>query len=231
MHREVTSRIRGATGWINEPELTDRPGAVLPDGCMDLMWIDGELLVSGADTGARPVPRTGGTKVGVRFAPGHLPLALDLPAAALADQQVALRDLPLDDGGARAVARAEAELSDTGARVDVLEQLAVDLGVGRESTAFADEVALRAGSGDTAADIADQLGLSARHLHRRCLVAFGYGPKLLGRVLRFQRAVALGRAGGQGAPVAAEAGYADQAHLARDVRALTGTTWTDLVTR
>jgi len=47
-------------------------------------------------------------------------------------------------------------------------------------------------------------------------------PAVLRRVLRFRRAVALLRAGVAPAEVAARAGYADQPHLSRDVRAFAG---------
>jgi AraC-like DNA-binding protein len=77
--------------------------------------------------------------------------------------------------------------------------------------------------------VADALGVSERQLHRRCLAHFGYGPKTVQRVLRFQDAVALARLDRPLARVAAEAGYADQAHLARDVKALAGVTLTDLL--
>jgi AraC-like DNA-binding protein len=77
--------------------------------------------------------------------------------------------------------------------------------------------------------VAERLGLSERQLHRRCLVLFGYGPKTLGRVLRFDRAVALARGGTAFADVAAAAGYADQAHLSREVRALAGVPLSTLV--
>lgn len=59
-------------------------------------------------------------------------------------------------------------------------------------------------------------------MHRRSLTAFGYGPKTLARVLRLQRALALARAGVPYADTAARTGFADQAHLARDVRELAG---------
>ena len=70
--------------------------------------------------------------------------------------------------------------------------------------------------------IAAVCGLSARHLQRRVRAAFGYGPKTLTRILRMQRAVVLARRGTPFAEVSATAGYADQAHLARDVKALAG---------
>lgn len=63
-------------------------------------------------------------------------------------------------------------------------------------------------------------------LRRRSLDAFGYGPRTLGRILRLRRALALAGAGMPYAEVAHTAGYADQAHLAREVRALAGTTLT-----
>ncbi|WP_320773407.1 helix-turn-helix domain-containing protein, partial [Streptomyces sp. CRN 30] len=77
-------------------------------------------------------------------------------------------------------------------------------------------------AGRPVAATADGLGVSARQLHRRSLAAFGYGPKTLARVLRLQRALALARKGVPFAETATRTGFADQAHLARDVRDLTG---------
>ena len=67
-----------------------------------------------------------------------------------------------------------------------------------------------------------ELSVSARTLRRRCEEAFGYGPKTIERILRFQRFVNLVRSStgmrlGDGAIAA---GYADQAHLSREVRRL-----------
>src|SRR5262249_11829085 len=70
--------------------------------------------------------------------------------------------------------------------------------------------------------IAAELGLSARHLHRRCEISFGYGLKMLARMGGFEGALARARSGLPLARVAADAGYADQPHLSRDVRALAG---------
>ena len=84
------------------------------------------------------------------------------------------------------------------------------------------EVARRARAGQPVDAIAAVCGLSARHLQRRVRTAFGYGPKTLIRILRLQRAVGLARRGTPFAAVSATTGYADQAHLARDVKALAG---------
>ncbi|WP_345943959.1 DUF6597 domain-containing transcriptional factor, partial [Streptomyces sp. SID3212] len=69
------------------------PYPVLPDGCMDLLWIGGRLLVAGPDTRAHhsTVPATGCS--GVRFAPGTAPALLGVPAHELRDRRVELADL------------------------------------------------------------------------------------------------------------------------------------------
>ncbi|WP_410617487.1 helix-turn-helix domain-containing protein [Amycolatopsis sp. lyj-109] len=66
--------------------------------------------------------------------------------------------------------------------------------------------------------------VSERRPRRRFVHAVGYGPATYLRVSRFQRAVALAPRVGGPAALAAAAGYADQAHLGRDCRALTGLT-------
>ena len=66
--------------------------------------------------------------------------------------------------------------------------------------------AVRLARGAAAADTADALGWTARTLHRRSVAAFGYGPAVLRRVLRFRRAMALLRAGVGPAEVAARPG-------------------------
>ncbi|WP_410672402.1 helix-turn-helix domain-containing protein [Amycolatopsis sp. cmx-4-68] len=73
-------------------------------------------------------------------------------------------------------------------------------------------------------DPAGSLAVSERRLRRRFVQAVGYGPATYLRVSRFQRAVALAPRVAGLAALAAAAGYADQAHLSRDCRALTGLT-------
>jgi methylphosphotriester-DNA--protein-cysteine methyltransferase len=79
------------------------------------------------------------------------------------------------------------------------------------------------------ADTADELSITTRQLQRSVLAEVGLAPKSFQRVARFQRflrsaerGVALGRA-------AVEAGYADQAHLTREVRRLSGLTPSRLI--
>jgi AraC-like DNA-binding protein len=81
-------------------------------------------------------------------------------------------------------------------------------------------------------DLSRATGLSERQLHRRCMAAFGYGPAVLARMLRLQRALRLARSD-QGpvhlAELAAAAGYFDQQHFAHEVRTIMGTTPTGLL--
>lgn len=72
------------------------------------------------------------------------------------------------------------------------------------------------------AGVASDLGVSERQLHRRVLAAVGYGPKMLARVARLRRLVAL--ADEPLVSRAFAAGYASQAHMSDEVRRLTGTT-------
>jgi AraC-like DNA-binding protein len=77
------------------------------------------------------------------------------------------------------------------------------------------------------AELAAETGWSARHLSERFRAETGLSPKGAARVVRFDRARRLLRepaAGGRTrlAELAAECGYYDQAHLARDFRDLAG---------
>jgi AraC-like DNA-binding protein len=65
------------------------------------------------------------------------------------------------------------------------------------------------------------------------VAAVGYGPKRLARILRLQRALGAATAphpeGRSLARVAAEAGYADQAHFSNECLALAGAPPRDLL--
>lgn len=94
---------------------------------------------------------------------------------------------------------------------------------------------LLAGSGGRlgVAALAERVGWSRCHLSSTVRRELGLGPKTLARVLRFERAYdALGRAATDGwAAVAAECGYADQAHLIRDFREFAGATPVEVAAR
>ncbi|MFP3987220.1 helix-turn-helix domain-containing protein [Streptomyces sp. E11-3] len=229
-YRERPSRLDGAVLWTRTVRTDDTaPYPVLPDGCMDLLWVDGRLLVAGPDTRAyRPgTTATAEMIAGIRFAPGTAPALLGVPAHELRDQRVVLADLWPSARARRLAARIDA----SGDPASGLEALAVRLAA---DTGPPDpqlrQIAADLNAGLSVADTAARADIGARRLHRRSLAAFGYGPKTLARVLRLQRALALARAGLPYADTAAAAGFADQAHLARDFRDLAGVPLTDLLT-
>nr|BFE38284.1 AraC family transcriptional regulator [Actinomadura rugatobispora] len=82
------------------------------------------------------------------------------------------------------------------------------------------------------AELAGEVGWSRRHLTHRFKEQVGLPPKVMARVLRFQRALDLLAGGDPGwAGVAARCGFYDQAHLNREFRALAGCTPTELLTQ
>ena len=73
--------------------------------------------------------------------------------------------------------------------------------------------------------LATAAGISSRQLERRFLREIGIGPKLLGRILRFQQVFrAVERVDSAWASIAVECGYYDQAHLIRDFSQFAGQT-------
>ncbi|MFI6245655.1 helix-turn-helix domain-containing protein [Streptomyces sp. NPDC051016] len=222
MYRERASRLAGAVVWTNAPSAAGA-GRVLPDGCMDLLWNEGRLLVAGPDTRAYVTEGGTGVWTGLRFPPGAAPAFLGVPAHELRDRRVELSDLWAASAVRRLTARVDGA-DDPGA---ALEQIALDRAVPRDPLLSRLVEALDAGR--AVAATADELGIGTRQLHRRSLVSFGYGPKTLARVLRMRRALALARAGVPLAETAVRAGYADQAHLSREVRELAGAPLTGLL--
>ncbi|MFD3777108.1 helix-turn-helix domain-containing protein [Streptomyces sp. NPDC058612] len=225
MYEEARSAaVPGAVLWRAGGPGGGSGGMVLPDGCMDLLWVDGRLLVAGTDTRPHPAGEVpGGVFAGIRLAPGTAPALLGVPAHVLRDRRVELAEL----WPAREARRLAGLVGSYGDPRAGLEELAARraAGAGPPDPVTA-EVAARLRAGEAVAAVAAAVGLGERRLHRRSLDAFGYGPRTLGRVLRMRRALALARSGMRYAEVAHAAGYADQAHLAREVRALAGTTLT-----
>ncbi|HYQ62088.1 DUF6597 domain-containing transcriptional factor [Actinophytocola sp.] len=213
---------------------------VVPDACADVMWHreSGRLFVAGPDTRAHPTALSGGSLVGVRFRPGRAPAGLGVPASAVRDARVDLDEL-WPAWRVRRLADELAAVPSTPAAEQVLA--AAVAAAGGQWDPAAPRLLELVSRGERVATVADALGWSERQLHRRSLAAFGYGLKVLHRVVRFDRAVRLARRArtasrpngpdrGAGlASVAYEAGYADQAHLAREVRTLAGVPMTALL--
>jgi AraC-like DNA-binding protein len=214
--------------WERELPDDDRADStlVLPDGCVDLIWRDGTLTVAGIDSAAWRSPLGTGTPiVGVRLRPGVAGAVFGIPASELLDSRVPLEELL----GTRASEASERLGAAEGREAEYL------LLEGVVATSIADAApdplvqaaARRLGfPGSRVDELADALGISERQLRRRFHDAVGYGPKTLDRVLRFRRLVSQAQAISTGdvdlARLAADLGYADQAHMSRDSVRLTG---------
>lgn len=198
---------------------------IVPDAVMDLVWCENQFLVAGPDTIAAVVSMSVGTETwGLRLRPGEAHALLKIPADALRNQRVPLSDFlhpparlvdaaHTDPRSAlRALARklaAETEIDDIELRLSESLDRAARLGVPGPAMARAHN-------------------LTERSLRRTSLRLFGYSPKTLEAIHRFQRALRLAQSGASLAATAATAGYADQSHLAREVKRFAGTTLTEL---
>ncbi|MDV6011162.1 helix-turn-helix domain-containing protein [Haloechinothrix sp. LS1_15] len=221
MYNERRSIVPGAVVWCSA---TSGPLDVLPDGCMDLIWMKGELVLAGPDSRPyREHARAGERYTGLRFPPGMLPRLLAVPANELRDSREALRDVAATDAVKRLVDR----LGHGDDPAACLESFALDQRHAQPDARTSTIVRLIA-SHESVSTVADHVNVSERQLHRWSLRLFGYGPKTLARILRFQAALRLAKAGHSGAEVATRSGYADQAHLLRETRQLAGTSFAQL---
>jgi len=210
--------------WSNAAGDGDHVERVLPDGCADIVWIDGEgLAVAGPATREVLVDiPAGAAAVGVRFGPGAAGAALGVAAHELRDRNVALEDV----WGAQATRLAERlAAAPPDAR---LALLAAAVAARLEGARAPDPLVTRASGllsrGLPVSAASREVALTERHLRRRFHDAVGYGPKTLQRVMRLHRFLALAEYGPSAelARVAAEAGYADQPHLTRECAELAG---------
>lgn len=215
--------IPGTTLWrVTADEHNGDLFRVIPDAVMDVVCFGGKLLFAGPDTVASLVPSSPGAVTwGLRLGPGVAHTLLGMPVRELTNQRVELHELArLDTQALETVWHNPAA---------ALEQAAVELW----RRAAPDAAALHlAGSLDRAAqagltvrDMAELHGFSERTLRRFSDRVFGYGPKTLTAIHRLQRALRYARAGSAHGEAAALARYADQSHLARETKRLTGTTF------
>jgi AraC-like DNA-binding protein len=201
-------------GWFAEPQSRDR------------FW----GLASGLHTGPADIVHDGRqfgiqlglTECGVRN-------LLGMPLSALAHQLVAMDDLlpPALDGWydeinaqptwQRRFAVLESVLLRLAAR-----NAASDVSRTRPELLWAWQRIAATGGSLPVGALADELAWSRRHLHTLFSREFGVSPKQASRIVRFQRSKAMFTAKAPLGEVAAACGYADQAHLTREWRALSG---------
>ncbi len=209
--------------WIAVPERASH--RVVPDGCADIVFRfqDGrpQLLAVGAMTRFEDV--ADGAGLGVRFRPGMWARVLGIAASGLTDQTIPLEDL----WGARARSLVnrigEARSGDERARIlvesagrPVAARTTVQRAIGY----------LEKRRGLVSLDwLAREAGLSARQFRRVSISETGLSPKLLARILRFRHAQARAAAeSGNHAGLAAECGFADQAHMIAEFKRFAGRT-------
>lgn len=190
----------------------------------------GHAVVGGARTGY--YAKQGGThgwSVGAQLEPGAAGALLRTSAADLAERHTALADVCGPGAVAELMECLQAQ-GDPAACLQVLERWLL----ARMATqvrglhpAVAAALASLHGGAQVQQAVAAS-GLSHRHLIARFREATGLAPKQHARVLRLQLALAgLATPGLQAAGIAADAGFADQAHFTREFRELTGVTPTD----
>jgi AraC-like DNA-binding protein len=222
--------------WQSRTFDQPRQTTILPDGCIDLIWQAGrEPFIAGPMT--VPVAAstsTGTVTLGVRFKPGAAAALLGISASEMRDSHVPLRELwpqvRLQEARDQTLAATDTlTLRDAASAVDALLRQAMppDRFIADACRWFAHR------PGEPASAFIAGSGLSERQARRRFHEHVGYGPKMLQRILRMQRVLwLLSRPSPPRslASLAQAGGYADQAHLTREMRALTGQLPTTLVT-
>lgn len=164
----------------------------------------------------------------VNMTPVGARLFLGLPMSELTGRVVSVRDLlPREH---RSLSERLAELPDWDARLELAERIleeriaAARADVGVVSWAYR-RIEQSAGALDMRT-LTRELGYSQKHVIRMFHEHVGVAPKLLARLVRFERLIQHLRSGGVGtwADLALEFGYYDQSHLSRDVKEFTGAT-------
>ena len=186
---------------------------------------DGRAVATAVVCGARSryyAKRTEpGCTVGAQLLPGSSRALLGVSATAIAERHAPLRDFWGDAVDRLQDALVRADTPDE--RLAVLERALlaqlrlvppVPVHVGQAIHALDHGVDLR--------DVLAQAGCSHRHFIAGFRDATGLAPKRYARLRRFQRVLAQVDARADWSGLAAEHGYFDQAHLARDFRQFAG---------
>jgi AraC-like DNA-binding protein len=168
-----------------------------------------------------------GSRIVTNFLPGGFAPFVDLPVSSLNDRKVPLTSVfgPAAATAARELAELQRDESTYLAR---LEAFLLDreprTSVRFEMVRLADQAMLAATPGTTVNTVADDLGVTVRTLQRAFQDFVGVAPKWVLRRYRMHHAAQRLAEGAYVdiASLAADLGYADQAHFARDFRGQTG---------
>jgi AraC-like DNA-binding protein len=193
--------------------------------------IGGTPVVTGPRTGhALELLAPGTTVVGVRFRPGAAPALLGVPASALLDVSAPAEDV-LELGPLAERIAVSAPWDAAQALEDFLLERA--RAAPPPDPLIAQAVRRLLWRPNEVTELTSALYISERQLRRRSTEAIGLAPKAVHRILRFQGFLALAHGreplGPDLAQLAADAGYADQSHLARESVRLAGVTPRELL--
>jgi len=216
--------------WSSAAPASDMVHAVLPDGCMDILFDTartGEAAVIGTMRKPQEVHfHSAADFWGIRFRPGCLPAFLRLDACDVTDSRAALTDL----WGSMAGELWHRLLETPHAARPALLRTALMANAPKEIDPCIGECVARieASRGLLAMKaLVDAGSLSARQIERKFQQHVGLAPKAFARIVRFKRLkAAINRAGSSHdwADMAAAFGFADQPHLVREFKALSGLT-------
>jgi AraC-like DNA-binding protein len=212
---------------------------VIPDGCIDLVLTyssaafresPAATLAVGTMTRALSVgAEEASAYVGVRFWPGRARPFLGIPASEITDLRISVADLSRRTG-AGLVNIQHSELGAWRAELEglLMRQLGNAQPIDRSVDAAVRAI-LRSGGNLSIAPLAPALGVTRQHLARAFAVHVGIPPKTFARVARVRRALAKARVAARvdWAVLALDTGFYDQAHLASEVKELTGRTPTE----
>ncbi|WP_404366038.1 helix-turn-helix domain-containing protein [Sphingomonas sp. MMS24-J45] len=187
---------------------------VLPDTAVEFACVDGQIDIIGPMTVARPSSYAVGSRVQLlSLDPVTASSLLGLPLALLTDRIVHLGDISSTIVDQLADGFAEGRIADR-----LMPQAFADL---RPDARAASAASLLA-KGRSVAQTAGAVNLGDRQFTRWFHRQLGMHPKRFQRIVRLRRALLAAKQGEPLAAVAADEGFADQAHFNREVRALTG---------
>ena len=221
--------------WTLESETpSTQPERILPDGCVELILNFGARFSQHDDDKPRLQPRsflvgqmtgpilispTGAVQLlGIRFHPGGTLPFLRVPLHEITDSLVELGSL--SSKLERELLSATSQSPLLTEKVSAVEACLTNQLLNTTENSWLMLLAARiveTGGLVSVDRLASDAGISSRQLERRFLREVGLGPKLLGRIIRFQQVFrAVEQCNSAWAEIAIECGYYDQAHLIRD---------------
>jgi len=218
--------------WVSEIPNAGGSEVVLPTGRAQLIFgLDPEhpvATIQGPATAPSVIDRGSQRRaVGVVFSPGGLRAFAGEATSDFTNLHVDLQELGLDgEGMIEELRTAFDEGREVGLRrVDRLLHSQLR-SIDRTPSVEALRASTMLAAGRRVSEVRDELGLSRARLRNLFEAEIGPLPKLYARVRRLEATVACVRRDGAMslATIAAEAGYADQAHMTRDFSELAGVT-------